>query len=408
MNDSAAKQQVLMARQPIFNQEQKVVAYELLYRSDTSTQQSPFRDSQATSEVILNTYTSISDAGSLKRVPAFINLTYDMVVAGNIPDLPRKQVVLELLEDATVDDAFIAGARKLVEQGYRIALDDFVYGPEYAPLLKLAQIVKIDVLEQPSEALPELINTLKPFHVTLLAEKIETYEKLEECKALGFKLFQGHFLSKPRLVTGKKLSGQQVGLLQLVQALQDPDVSPGALEELIIRDPVLTYKLLRIVNSANFSLVRQVESVTEAIVLLGIPQVRKWATLIAMTASSHKPEELSRYMLIRGRMAEQVAEQQTSPNPARYFMAGMMSGLHALLDIEQSQMLAEVPLGDDIKQAIQLGSGDIGTVLNNVINYEAGNWELLPADFDVEVYQNAYQEALEWTKEAMQSMAETT
>ncbi len=409
MNDASLGSQVLMARQPIFDRQQRVVAYEILYRTENETEGAVFHGgSQATSEVLLNEYTSICDAGEIRRVPAFINLTYDIVVDGNIPDLPKKKIVLELLEDAHVDEAFINGVKSLVDQGYRIALDDFVYGPEYIPLLEMAQIVKIDVLQHTHEEMAQLIKTIKPYKVTLLAEKIETHEMLEACIDMGFKLFQGHFLSRPKLIKGRKISTGQIALLQLMQALQNPNAKPETLEALIITDPVLTYKLLRIVNSAAYSLVRKVESISEAIVMLGIPQVKKWTTLIAMSTNSDKPEELSRALLIRGRMSEKVAEHQKKTNASSYFMAGMMSGLHALLDIERDKMLEQVPLGDDIKEAICNGSGDIGSVLINVINYEAGNWDLLPIDFDADIYEQSYREAMEWTREAMQAMTESS
>lgn len=407
MSDTAKSSQILMARQPIFDRQQRVVAYEILYRTEDSLEDAVFDGgSKATSEVLLNEYTSICDAGEIRRVPAFINLTYDIVVDGNIPDLPKKQIVLELLEDANIDEAYINGVRKLVDQGYRIALDDFVYGPEYIPLLEMAQIVKIDVLEHSHAEMVELIRIIKPYKVTLLAEKIETHDMLATCIDLGFKLFQGHFLSRPKLVKGRKISAGQITLLQLMQALQNPSAKPETLEALIITDPVLTYKLLRIVNSAAYSLVRKVESISEAIVLLGIPQVKKWTTLIAMSSGSDKPEELSRALLIRGRMSEKVAEQQRKSNSSSYFMAGMMSGLHALLDIERDNMLEQVPLGDDIKDAICNGTGDIGVVLTNVIHYEAGNWDLLPMDFEGDIYEKAYREAMEWTRVAMRAMTE--
>ena len=407
MSDANLQPQILMARQPIFDVKQRVVAYELLYRSEADSEQATFLGgSAATTEVLLNAYTSISDAGSLKRVPAFINLTYDIVVEGKIPDLPRKQVVLEMLEDAEVDEAFIAGVKALVDDGYRIALDDFIYSPKYDPLLKLAHIVKVDVMYHSYDEVVVLLKQVKPFKVTLLAEKIETHEKLEECISLGFKLFQGHFLSKPKLITGRKINTGQVALLQLIQELQKPDAKPEALQALIIKDPVLTYKLLRIVNSAANSLVRNVESISDAIVLLGIPQVKKWATLIAMTANPDKPEELSRALLIRGRMAELIAEAQKSNHASSYFMAGMMSGLDALLDLQQDQLLEQVPLGDEIKKAITTGEGQIGQVLTGVIDFIAGNWDTLPIDFDADLYDQAYRESLDWTREAMQAMAE--
>ena len=197
-----------------------------------------------------------------------------------------------------------------------------------------------------------------------------------------------------------------MALMQLIQELQSTKATPERLEELIIRDPALTYKLLRIVNSAGYSLVRQVESIAEAIVLLGLEQVKKWATLIAMSSNQDKPEELARSLLIRGRMCEEVARAAKLTNHGSYFMAGMMSGLHAMLDIERETMLEQVPLGDDIKEAVSLGQGPIGQVLRNVVNYENGDWDLLPSDLDGNIYDKAYRTSLEWTQESMQAMYE--
>ncbi|MDO6515171.1 MULTISPECIES: EAL and HDOD domain-containing protein [unclassified Neptuniibacter] len=404
--DQIENSQVLMARQPIFDRNQKVVAYELLYRTEDAQGHALFANSEATSEVILNAYTSISDSGELKRVPAFINLTRDILVEQRLPEVSKKYIVLEILEDIEPDKEVLSAVQKLHSEGYRIAMDDFVYSPKYDELLKLAHIVKIDVYELSMDQVREQVKELKKHKVTLLAEKIETHEELETCIELGFKLFQGHFLSRPKVVKGKKIQGSQVALMQLIQELQSPKATPEKLEELIMRDPALTYKLLRIVNSAGYSLVRQVESIAEAIVLLGLEQVKKWATLIAMSSNQDKPEELSRSLLIRGRMCEEVARAAKLSNYGSYFMAGMMSGLHAMLDIERETMLEQVPLGDDIKEAVSLGQGPIGAVLRNVVNYENGDWDLLPPDLDGNIYDKAYRASLEWTQESMQAMYE--
>ena len=140
--------------------------------------------------------------------------------------------------------------------------------------------------------------------------------------------------------------------------------------------------------------------------LLGLEQVKKWATLIAMSSNQDKPEELSRSLLVRGRMCEEIAQAQKLSNYGSYFMAGMMSGLLALLDIERDTMLEQVPLGDDIKNAVSLGQGEIGQVLRNVVNYENGDWDLLPMDLDGTLYDKAYRASLEWTQESMQAMYE--
>ncbi|MBQ0757890.1 MAG: EAL domain-containing protein, partial [Amphritea sp.] len=202
--DTTSDSQVLMARQPIFDRSQRVVAYELLYRDEQDTEHALFRGTGATREVILNSYTSISDQGSLKRVPAFINLTRDLLISDDFPELPRKNIVIEILEDIKIDRELIIAVHRLAKSGYRIALDDFIYKPEAVPLLKLAHIVKVNVKDLNFDEVAEQVRLITPFKVTLLAEKIETVEMLEECNKLGFKLFQGHFLSKPKLVKGKK------------------------------------------------------------------------------------------------------------------------------------------------------------------------------------------------------------
>ncbi len=400
------KSQTLMARQPIFDRNQKVVAYELLYRCEDAQGHALFSGSSATSEVLLNAYTSISDAGELKQVPAFINFTRDILLNQQLPEVSKKHIVLEILEDIEPDAEVVAAVKKLHTDGYRIAMDDFVYDPKYDELLDLAQIVKIDVFELSTEEIRAQVQKLRKHKVVLLAEKIETHEQLETCIEMGFKLFQGHFLSKPKVIKGKKIQGSQAALMQLIQELQNPKATPEILESLIIRDPALTYKLLRIVNSAGTHLVREVESVAEAIVLLGLEQVKKWATLIAMSSNKDKPEELSRSLLVRGRMCESIAQEEKRPNQGSYFMAGMMSGLHAMLDLDRETMLEQVPIGEDIKNAINLGQGDIGQVLRNVVNYENGDWDLLPMDLDGRLYDKAYRASLEWAQESMQSMYE--
>ena len=398
--------QVLMARQPIFDREQNVVAYELLYRTEQSPDQAyiPICGSTATSQVILNVYTSISESGETKQVPAFINLTQQLLVDGNIPDLPRNKVVIEILEDVEVNDELIEAVRKLRDDGYRIALDDFIYDEKFTPLLELANIVKVDVLGMSVAEIEQQVKRLRPYKVTLLAEKIETHDILEACKMMGFKLFQGYFLSEPKIVKGRKLEGSQMALMQLLQELQNTMTTPARLEELIMMDPVLTYRLLRIVNSANYNLVRSVQSISEAIVLLGLAEIRKWATLIAMATGGDKPDELTRQLLLRGRMSELVAQRLQMGNAAAYFMAGMLSGLDALLDVDKETLMQQVPLDDEIKAAINDGSGLMGQVLNNVLHYERGNWDQLPGDLNIEIYDEAYREGLKWTHDALKSM----
>ncbi|MGB0467039.1 MAG: EAL and HDOD domain-containing protein [Pontibacterium sp.] len=402
--DSTTPGQVLMARQPIYDRDQKVVAYELLHRDDEDTENAVFRDSSTTTQVLLNAYTSITDAGSVKRVPAFIHISEELLLTGNFPDLPRKQVIIEIPETISPTQDVVRAVYNLARDGYRLVLGSFEYSPKYHNLLKIVQMVKVDASSMDPAELQACAEKLKPFKVTPIAVKIESYEKLTACSQLGFKLFQGHFLSRPKLVTGKKIEASEGALLRLVQELQRDDATPEQLEALIVQDPVLTFKLLRIVNSASFALVRKIDSITDAVVLLGMEQIKRWATLIAMTSHEDKPEELCRMLLIRGSMCENLANAARLRNAGSYFMAGMMSGLHALLDIDQKTMLSQVPISDEIKLAITEYEGPVGETLEAVIAYESGNWHNLPLDVDIDLYETAYRESLQWTQKAMLAM----
>ena len=397
-----------MARQPIFNVNKETVAYELLYRSDDGQNEAvfDFSGSIATVDALLNSYTSVYQNNQLKRMPAFINLTYDLLVGGSLPELPANQIVLEILEDVEVTPALISSVRQLRNKGYTIALDDFIYDDKFIELIKLVQIIKVDVIDMNFDQVTEQVNKLKPYKVTLLAEKIETHEMFNHCKAEGFKLFQGYFLSKPEIVKGVKLQSSQLKLFSIIQALQNPKATTAELERLIIQDPVFTFKLLRIVNSSANNLVRQIDSIKEAITILGIPEVKKWALIIAMQANDNKSEEIGRQLLIRGCMCEKIAHASGIKNAAGYMIAGIMSGVNALLDISLDDLLEQTPLTEEIKTAISNGQGTMGKILSNTISFDQGNWEQVNTDIDPFIYDNAYRESLEWVTKSISSINE--
>ena len=392
-----------MARQPIFNTNMQTVAYELLHRSDANDNNAVFNfsGSLATIEVLLNSYTSVYQDKHLKRMPAFINLTYDLIVDKTLPDLPNNRIVLEILEDVKVTDELIKSVQALRKKGYTIALDDFRYEDQYIPLLKLAQIIKVDVMSLSFQQVTEQVEKLRTYKVTLLAEKIETHEMYNHCKALGFKLLQGYFLSKPKIIENTKVEPSKLKLLSIIQALQNPNISNEELEKLILKDPVFTFKLLRIVNSSANGLVREISSVKETLNILGVGEVKKWALIIVMISNEEKPEELVTQLLIRGKMCEKVALSNGISDVSSYMIAGMISGLNAMLDIEMNDLLEQVPLSSEIKTAISEGRGDMGKILYNIINFTCGNWSKLSTGIDSEIYDSAYRESSIWASESM-------
>ncbi len=398
-------QDILMARQPIFDAKLNVVAYELLYRDKKCQTSSHITDgNSATSQVLLNYYTSICEAGTLTTLPVFINLTKEMLESDRIPEISRKHIVLEILEGMEVDDCLISSIQRYIKAGYRMALDDFIYSPEYDPILRMVHIVKLDVLQLSDAELVQHTKLLKPFNVTLLAEKIESLEEFHRCKELGFKLFQGFFLCKPQIIAGRQLSSSEMVMIELMSLLADPGVTTAAIEGVVKRDPQLTYKILRIVNSPVFNLIRKIESLEEAVILLGITEIKRWCALIAFSGETGKPDELTRHTLIRARMCELISANDTRLSESSAFMMGTFAGLDALLDTPKEEILKQVVLSDPLVAAIQFGTGEYGELLTMVDNYIMGEWDFLPERYTAELLNQAYIESINWVEETMQKI----
>lgn len=398
-------QDILMARQPIFDANLNVVAYELLYRDKDNQQHSIITDgNSATSQVLLNNFTSICKAGKLTALPAFINLTREMLTSSHIPAISRKHVVLEILEGMTVDETLIAGIQRFIDAGYRMALDDFIYSPEYDPILEMVHLVKLDLLQLSDQQLIQHIELLKPYNVTLLAEKIETMEAFKRCKGLGFKLFQGYFLCRPQVVEGRKLSSSEIVMMELMSLLAEPAVTPAEIGQIVKKDPQLTFKIIRIVNSPLFNLVRKIESLDEAVVILGVQEIKRWCALIAFSGEMTKPDELTRHTLIRARMCELLAENNPALSGSSAFMMGIFAGLDALLDTPREEILQQVPLSDVIYKAIQYGDGEYGNLLTTVESFILGEWHSLPDLYSGPQLNNAYTDSLNWVRETMEKI----
>ncbi|MEH6472920.1 MAG: HDOD domain-containing protein [Halopseudomonas sp.] len=405
--DTDNQSQVLMVRQPIFRQDLKIVAYELLHDASADGD-GPFDADRASSQLLLNTYTSLCQDGALQRVPLFIPLSQSMLLKGDTPELPAKQVVLQIPADIKVGAILLENIRALVGQGYRLAVDNFTLQPQLIPLLKHMKIVKVDIRGLSAARLSQLAKTLSRAGVTPLAQHIQNFDDLSQCKKSGFKLFQGPFISRPVVVKGKQLPSSSVAILQLVQELQRASTTANEVEALIQLDPVLTYRILRVVNSAAYSIPNQIESLSQAVVLLGLDQVRKWATLIALSSQDDKPEELSRNLLVRGRFCQLVAEQECILNPDSCFMVGVMSQLDALMGMEMDELLRQIPLDDEIKAAIAHHQGPLGKLLEQIMQYEQGDFEALKeADMSPIFLEAAYRHSLSWAKNAMETLAKS-
>lgn len=365
-----------VGRQPLFDKNLEVVGYEILFRGGAMPNRAIIdNENLATSQVILNTFTDIDLEQVLGGRRALINLTRDLILEGIPTLLPPERVVVEVIETTQVDDRLIKALKRLRSQGYTIALDDWMAFSKLQPLLGVADIVKIDIQAFDPKRLVAEVGWLKSYGVELVAEKVETYAELRRCRELKFDYFQGFFLSRPEILRRTAVPPNQIETLQLISHMQDPDVAIEDLADIIRRDVALSYKLLRVVNSAYYSLPRQVDSIRDAIVLLGTRQIGSWVSLINLAKIARKPKELTITALVRARMCELAAEVAGRYDGDAFYTVGLFSVLDALLDVSLETALEALPLSGEVREAVTDRIGYMGETLRGVIAYEQGDWE---------------------------------
>jgi EAL and modified HD-GYP domain-containing signal transduction protein len=309
-------------------------------------------------------------------------------------------VGLEVLEDVTIDADVLAALRNLSAQGYIIALDDFFYQEHLRPLVELADIIKIDVLASGRRTVAEQVKLLRQYDVQLLAEKVETQEDFTYYKTLGFEYFQGYFFCRPDVVKGQRSPTNRLVILELLAKFQSPRTTFRELEALISRDVTLSYKVLRAANAAIYTRARKVESIQQAVQLVGLTAITNIVSLFLLANIDDKPHELLITAMVRAKMCEQLAKLMQQSNSATFFTVGLLSVLDAFMDRPMLDILPTLPLADEIVEALLAHVGMLGAILSGVLAYERGDWEAVqnlgcPSDLLVKTYL----EALMWANE---------
>jgi EAL and modified HD-GYP domain-containing signal transduction protein len=388
---------VFVGRQPILGPNLKTIGYEVLYRNcevDSAT----FSDEGiATAHVLLNTYLDIGLEHVVGSHLAFLNIPKQFLLEKYCEALPKNRVVLEILENVEPSPQVIEAVASLSQQGYTIALDDFVFHDRFRPFLELADIVKIDVLGKSEEQLQQEARQLRDYRVRLLAEKVESREVYETCKQIGFFYFQGFFFYHPDIVRGREIPGNRGALLELLGKIQDPYISLKRLVEFIRNDLSLSYKVLRYVNSAYVGLPKRVDCIEQAACMVGIDRIRTWATLIIMATGKDQPTELLVIALVRAKMCEGLGHRLGADSPEKYFTMGLLSVLDALYESAMEDIVKNLPLPDDILEGLTSETGRMGNVLHCVKAYEQGEWlELKHLQLAPATIRDFYLKAIDW------------
>ena len=387
----APEDTVYLGRQPIYGPTREIRAYELLYRraaGDTTAEVSD--GDSASARVMLQAFLEIGLATVSPEQPVFINHTRQLLLVE--PILPPDRCVVEILEDVAADPQTLHAVERLKAAGYRIALDDFVLCPENRGLVGLADYIKLDYRALGERDFARQVEALRFSGARLLAEKVENEAEFFRCRDLGCQLFQGYYLRRPEVLSGRRIPSNRLSVLSLLAECANLEASANVIAGIIARDAPLTYGLLRLANSALFRRRSEIRTPAQAVTLLGMDYVFRWATLLALAAHDDCPTGYLEAALQRARMAELIAPLHHCP-PTEAYITGLLSTLDAVLNAPLPDLVVPLPIDNRYKRALIEREGALGAVLDDVLAWEEGHWraddnseEMLRAFWDAAAY----------------------
>ncbi|WP_276730883.1 cyclic di-GMP phosphodiesterase [Bacillus sp. (in: firmicutes)] len=404
---------VFVARQPIFNRKEQVVAYELLYRESEENVYSAKDGDQATTDLVINSFLNIGIEKLTEGKRCFVNFTESLMFSNLPTSFNPKQLVIEILEDIPITPALISRCKELKKMGYMLALDDFyAINPQNEDLLEklmsYIDILKIDFLKTTRMERRKILQTYGCSGLIFLAEKVETRKEYKQAAQDGFQLFQGYFFSEPRIISGHDLSTHFYSYYELLNELSKEQPNIKRVTEYIERDLSLSYQILKFLNSSHSRLSQKIESIQQAIMLLGFNEIKRWIYILSFKDLSRKgnssKHEIIKISLMRAKLCELLARKTARPQPASYMLIGMFSLIDTLLHREIEDIIQELPLIDEVGQALLGHQNDYYQMLQLVKLIESNNWDTcteLGKELDKEEAYECYLEALEWCHKLM-------
>jgi EAL and modified HD-GYP domain-containing signal transduction protein len=393
------RRNIFVARQPIYNQNLEVLAYDLLFRYSETNEAGGIEAYQASAQVLLNTFVEIGLDKLVGNNRAFIRFSRGFLLLDYVKLFPSDRIGIEV-KDIVVGNDLLEVVGALSVRGYTIILDDFIYHDDLLPLVELADIVKLDMSKMNRTELAEQVVLLKPLSVQLLAKKIETRDDFDYCNNLGFDYFQGFFFCQPEVVQGRRMPANRLAMLQLISALQNPAVDYDEIEILISKDVALSYRLLNLINSAYYARTQKIDSIRQCLLLLGMKAIKTTVSLLLLSNIDDKPHELLTTAMIRAKMSEQIAIEMGYREAQKFFLVGLFSVLDALLDRSMRELLQNLPLQEDIHKALLGQEGILGTIKSCVLAYERGKWnEIKALGLDDVLVIEAYLNAISWAND---------
>lgn len=396
-----------VGRQPILDRQYKTVAYELLFRTGDAAQNAA-SDEEMTAQVLVGGLMDLGIGKLSGNLPVYVKASRDILLNGMLSEFPPEILGIQLSPDMDSDDEILAVCRDMRGQGRSIMLNGFPDTPEKEALLDVADSIKLDM--QNGADLAGIAAQSRAHSLHMVAGKVETLEDHERAMGLGCTSFQGYFFCEPQVVEGKTLPDSKLSVLQAMHQVMTAEAISDV-EEIILRDVTLSYRLLKYINSAAFGMRRKIESVKQALSLLGLANIQQWLSVMLLAAvGAEKPQELMKTTLLRGRILEGIAELREPGRKADYFILGLFSLLDTLLGVPLKDALEKLYLPDDIREGLLSPESAKGKLLGLVKALENDDWGLIDEccrslGIKCGDLVGIYNKAIHWVDEYMQMLS---
>lgn len=393
-----------IARQPIFNRKNEVIAYELLYRNGEGNFCGNVDGDSATKAVISNSIYSLNFKDITNGKKAFINFTETLILDNIATIVSKDDIVVELLETIKPTKAVIEACKELKRQGYILALDDFVYDESYLELVKLIDIIKVDFRITKGSDRKDIIDNLRKYNVKFLAEKVENQLEVEEALSYGYDYFQGYYFSKPTIMKSNDVGVNYHIKLKIIRETLKGDISLETLEELILKDVSLSYKLLKLINSANYGLRSELTSVKYAINLLGQTRVKKWLYIVLLNDMDNSGnKELLNLAIIRAKFCENIWKEVFGDKKSiNAYLSGLVSLMDKILNCSIDELISNMCLPYEVEASLRGEKNNLNYILELIKAYERDDWNTVIRlvhilNIEIADVTKGYIEAIKWS-----------
>lgn len=395
---------IFMARQPIFDKNNNVVAYELLFRNGCENVYDNVDGDEATLNVIANLFYEFNFKIVTDNKKAFVNFTEKLIKEEVAAILPQKHVVIEMLESIEPTDEIINACKDLKKHGFILALDDFTIDDKYNKLVEIIDIIKVDFITTKGYDRKKVFNLLKTNKkIKFLAEKVETFEEYNEAMNYGYTYFQGYYFSKPVILSTKSVSTSKSTALKILKSINDKNINFNYLEALILKDPVLSYKLIKLINSSMYYIKHKVDSIKYALTFFGEREMIKWLHIVLLNdLKGNNPPELVKISLERAKFCELICEISEYKEKAFLaYMTGLFSVMDAILNCSMDTVMKDIYLCDEMKEALTGKENILNTILKLSVDFGRGDWKEAEVNankinIDINKIPDMYLKVLNW------------